>query len=108
MLNKVMIKFKEEQLGYEEKMDLLTEGICKGIFPISIIKNQEGITGFYYTSGYKRISDCGLLGADKILTVVEKTISAMEECNQYLIFPEEFIMDMNTAVSYTHLTLPTT
>ena len=51
MLNKVMIKFKEEQLGYEEKMDLLTEGICKGIFPISIIKNQEGITGFYYTSG---------------------------------------------------------
>ena len=30
------------------------------------------------------------------MTVVEKTISAMEECNQYLIFPEEFIMDMNT------------
>lgn len=74
MLNKVMIKFKEEQLGYEEKMDLLTEGICKGIFPISIIKNQEGITGFYFTSGYKRISDCGLLGADKILTVVENHI----------------------------------
>lgn len=32
MLNKVMIKFKEEQLGYEEKMDLLTEGICKYFF----------------------------------------------------------------------------
>ena len=53
MLNKVMIKFKEEQLGYEEKMDLLTEGICKGIFPISIIKESGGDYGFYYTSGYK-------------------------------------------------------
>lgn len=96
MLDRVMIKFKEEQLGYGEKMDLLTKGTCKGIFPISIIKNREGITGFYYTSGYKRLADCRSLEADKILTIVEKTVSAMEECNQYLIFPEEFVMDMNT------------
>ncbi|MFR2966270.1 MAG: hypothetical protein ACLTK0_07725 [Anaerovoracaceae bacterium] len=58
MLNKVMIKFKEEQLGYEEKMDLLTEGICKE-YSYKYNKESGGITGFYYTSGYKRISDCG-------------------------------------------------
>ena len=42
MLNKVMIKFKEEQLGYEEKMDLLTEGICKGICPYKYNKESGG------------------------------------------------------------------
>lgn len=46
MLNKVMIKFKEEQLGYEEKMDLLTEGICKGNIPYKYNKESGGDYGF--------------------------------------------------------------
>lgn len=96
MFDKVMIKFKEEQLRYEEKMDVLTDGVCKGIFPISIIKKGNELTGFYSTSGYMRVAECRGLEADKVLSVVEKTISAMEECNQYLIFPEEFVLDINT------------
>ncbi len=96
MYDRVMIKFKEEQLAYKEKMDVLTEGGCKGIFPISIIKDARQITGFYVTAGYKRLSELDNLSAEKILTVVEKTVSAMEECNQYLIFPEEFIITLDT------------
>lgn len=96
MFDKVIVKFKEEQLSYEEKIDVLTDGVCKGILPISIMKKGSEITGFYSTAGYKRIAECKILEADKVLTVVEKTISAMEECNQYLIFPEEFVLDINT------------
>ena len=96
MFDKVMVKFKKKQLSYEEKIDVLTGGVCRGILPISIIKNGSEITGFYSTAGYRRIADCNGLEADKILTVVEKTISTMEECNQYLIFPEEFVLDINT------------
>lgn len=97
MYDKVMIKFKEEQLVYKEKMDVLTGGVCKGIFPISIIKNADQVTGFYVTSGYKRLSECDGLSAEKILTIMEKTVSAMEECNEYLIFPEEFVITLDTA-----------
>ncbi len=96
MFDKVMIKFKQENIVYEEKMELLTEGICKGIFPISLIRTREGITGVYSTSGYIRISDCTQLGAGKILTIIEKTVMAMEECSRYMIFPEEFLIDTNT------------
>lgn len=91
-----MVKFNEEQLGYEGKLDLLVEGVCRGIFPISIVKNTDGISGFYTTAGYKRLSECKKLTAEKVLTVVEKTIAAMEECNQYLIFPEEFVISLDT------------
>lgn len=84
-------------MAYKEKMDILTDGGCKGIFPISIIKEAQQVRGFYVTSGYKRLSEFNNLSAEKILTVVEKTVSAMEECNQYLIFPEEFIITLDTA-----------
>lgn len=96
LFDKVIINFKLEDIGYEEKMDLLTDGVCKGIFPISIIRTKEGITGVYSTSGYIRLCDCGQIGAGRILTVIEKTVMAMEECSRYMIFPDEFLIDMNT------------
>ncbi len=47
MLNKVMIKFKEEQLlDMRRENGFVDRRNMQGIFPISIIKNQEGITGF--------------------------------------------------------------
>lgn len=96
MYDRVMIKFKEGDFEYEEKKEVLTEGRCKGIFPISLVDTGSEIKGYYSTSGYIRLSCCKNLSAEKVLTIVEKAVSAIEECGQYLIFPEEFIMNLDT------------
>ncbi len=96
MYDKVLVKFKEENLGYGEKLEVLLQGRCEGIFPISIVKNKESITGFYSTSRYKRLSEFNKLTAGDVLTVVDKIASAIEECNQYLIFPEEYLLTLDT------------
>ena len=81
---------------YKEKIQLLTENVCKNIFPISLLHRDNLITGYYNTSGYKRLSSCNQLTAVRLLEIIEKIILAIEECCQYLIFPEEYIINTNT------------
>jgi hypothetical protein len=96
MYNKIIAKFQEKELGYRGKVEVLTKGVCKAIFPVSIVKSGKSITGYYVTSGYKRLSDCKELTAEQVLTVVHETVTALEECNKYLIFPEEFLITLDT------------
>lgn len=97
MYDRVIVKFKEEDLMYRGEMDVLTEGVCEGILPISIVKKDKEVTGFYITTGYRRLACMHDVSAYQALTVMEKTIEAMEECRRYLIFPEEFIISPDTA-----------
>ena len=46
MYDRVIVKFKEEDLMYRGEMDVLTEGVCEGILPISIVKKDKEVTGF--------------------------------------------------------------
>lgn len=96
MNNKIIVRFTEEQLMYEEKLNILTGATCKSIFPVSIIHKDKLITGYYCTSGYKRLSACSELTAECILSLMEKIITATEDCCQYLIFPEEYVINTNT------------
>lgn len=97
MLDKQVVRLEREKLPFEGKLDFLTCGGCGGIFPVSITEDEEGIKGFYKTSGFKRLSDLEEVGAAEVLTLLEKTIDAVEECGQYLIFPEEFVISSDTA-----------
>jgi len=99
MIEKKMIMIDEERLGFEEKLDILLNGGCKGIFPISIIKDDEGLKGFYYTSGYIPLALMDGISALEVLTLLEKTMEAIEACKQYLIFPDEF--EISTETTYT-------
>ena len=38
MFDKVKVLFKEEDLGYKKKTEVLTGGGCKGILPLSIVR----------------------------------------------------------------------
>lgn len=96
MNNKVIVRLMEDELMYEEKTRILTENICKTIFPISILHRDNLITGYYNTSGYKKLSSCNQLTAAILLEIIEKIILAIEECCQYLIFPEEYVINTNT------------
>lgn len=96
MIEKKMIIIDEERLGFEEKLETLLNGGCKGIFPISIIKDDEGLKGFYYTTGYSPLAVLEDVTALQVLTLLEKTMEAIEECRQYLIFPDEFVISTET------------
>ena len=96
MNNKVIVRLMEDGLMYEEKTKILTENICKTIFPVSILYKDDSVTGYYNTSGYKRLSSCNQLTAVCLLEIIEKIIIAIEECCQYLIFPEEYVINTNT------------
>ena len=96
MNNKMIVRFFEEDLEYEEKIDMLMEGACKRIFPISVKHNGKLITAYYNTAGYKPLSLLSELTLKSILNVLENVLLAVEECSEYLIFPEEYIMNTNT------------
>lgn len=96
MNNRVIVRFSGEELMYEEKMELLTGEVCNAIFPISIMHKGSITTGYYKTSGYRRLSLCDNLTAESVLNIAVRIIEAMEECCQYLIFPEEYVINSNT------------
>ncbi len=96
MFDKIMVLFKEEDLGYKKKAETLTGGGYKGILPLSIVRKNGVIVGYYATAGYKRLSDFNELTVSGILTVAEETVRAIEECGRYFIFPEEYVINADT------------
>ena len=96
MLDRHIVNLDKEKLPFREKIAFLLNGGCKSIFPISIIEDSDGIKGFYKISSYKKLSGFEQMSAGDVLTVLEKTIDAIDECIQYLIFPEEFVIDTDT------------
>lgn len=97
LYDKVTVRMREAQLKYRARADLLTEGGCRGILPLNILRRGSDITGYYSVSGYTRVSKLKDLSAEKALTVAEETLNAIEECCRCFIFPEEFIINAETA-----------
>lgn len=97
MIDKKIVRLDKEKLSFEGKLSFLTCGGCKGIFPVSIVGDGKEVNGFYDTSGYRRLSSLEEISASQAVTILEKTIDAVEECGQYLIFPEEFVINTDTA-----------
>lgn len=95
MDNKIIVRYAKEEFLYEEKLEILMEGVCKSIFPVSIIHEKDTILSCIHTSGYKPLSNLVDIPADVILSVIEKIIIAIEECSQFLIFPEEYVLNMS-------------
>lgn len=96
MIEKTVVSLDKEKLRFEEKIDFLLSGGCKSIFPISIAEDAQEVRGFYKTAGYRPLSALEYINAFEALNILEKTIDAIEECGEYLIFPEEFIISMET------------
>ena len=95
MNNKTIVRFTDNSI-YEEQRKILLIGKCNSIFPLTILYRDEGITGYYETSGYMRISELKNLTAKTSLILAEKIIMVIEECYQYLFFPEEYVININT------------
>lgn len=95
MNNKIIVRFMDNSI-YEEQRSLLLDGKCKSIFTLTMLHRDEGVTGYYETSGYMRISELKNLTAKTALLIAEKIIMAIEECYQYLFFPEEYVINSNT------------
>lgn len=96
MKNKIVVRFKCNGSMYQEKIDVLLSGNCKSIFPVNLMNKNEGIIGYYDTLGYKSISKFTDLTAKSALVIAEKVILAMEDCYQYLFFPDEYVLNTNT------------
>lgn len=96
MKNKTIVRFKDKDYIYDEKVSMLLAGKCQSIFELTLLHKDEGIIGYYETSGYMRISELRNLTAKTALLLAEKIIMAIEECYQYLFFPEEYVINSNT------------
>ena len=97
MLDKQVVRLERDKLSFKDQLDFLACGGCKGIFPVSITEDEEGIKGYYKTMGFRKLSSFEEVSAADVLTLLEKTMEAVEECGQYLIFPEEFVISTDTA-----------
>lgn len=95
-MDKIMIRLKESECLYEEKLEILKRGRCNSIFPLSIVHFGSNITGYYKISGYRKLGDYRELTAKSLFMAIEKIFQAIDECTQFLIFPEEFVINVNT------------
>ena len=95
-MDRIVVRMKESDYLYEEKLDIIKGGICPSIFQFSIMRSDSVIMGYYKTSGYRKLGDYSELTAKSIFIALEKVFQAIEECIQFLIFPEEFALNINT------------
>ena len=95
-MDKIIVRMRETECLYEEKIDLIKGGICSSIFPLNIIRCDSSIMGYYKTSGYRMIGSYNELTAKSIFIALEKIFQAIEDCTQFLIFPEEFVINLST------------
>ena len=96
MNNKIIVRFTNEDIPYQERLDLLVNERCGAILPMSILHRGTNIIGYYDISGYNRLSQCDQLDGMAILTIVEKIICTIEEGIQYLLDPDEYVLNTNT------------
>ncbi len=96
MVKKVNVTFRVNDLAYEDKLDVLSNNVCKSILPLSITRNSDIVNVYYDISGYKCLAKYNEISAENILTVLENTVKAIEECSRYLFFPEEFVINLDT------------
>ena len=61
-----MIRLKESECLYEEKLEILKRGRCNSIFPLSIVHFGSNITGYYKISGYRKLGDYRELTEDEV------------------------------------------
>lgn len=96
MNSKSILPMGKSEDFYKEKVDVIAAGTCKSIVPVSIAYRGDNLIGYYNIDGFKRISHYSQLTAESILTFLELFFFAMEDCQQFLIFPEEYVINTNT------------
>lgn len=94
-MNRVTVSLNREYVE-SFKMDVLAAGACGSIFPLSIIKEKKFTKCIYNTEGYIKVSALANIPAKEILTIAEKVLNLVENCQNYLLFPEEYILSSET------------
>ena len=94
-MDKIVVRLKSSEYLYDEKIEILKEGMCSSIFSISIIRQDSAITGYCNTSGYRRLGTYSELTAKALFIALEKIFEAIQQCTQFLIFPEEMVLNID-------------
>ncbi len=96
MNNKILVNFTNNDITYEEKLDIMIGGLCPAILPMSVLHRDCQIIGYYDISGYKALSQWENLNTQIVFLIIEKIITAIEQCKQYLFFLEDYVINVNT------------
>ena len=95
-MNKVSIRLKNGTVDYTQKTEVLLAGSCDAFFPMSIIRDKKTTRGIFDTSGFRKLSDLEGLSASQVLSLAEDVLLLIEKCEDYLFFPEEYILSAET------------
>lgn len=96
MNSKSVLRIGKSKSLYKEKVDMIVSGTCKSIMPVSITYKRDNLIGYYKIEGFKRLSHYKELTSEALLTFLELFFYALEDCGQFLIFPEEFVINTET------------
>ena len=95
-MNKVSIRLKNGTVDYAQKTETLLAGSCDAFFPMSIIRDKKNTRGIFDTSGFHKLADLEGLSASQVLSLAEDVLLLIEKCEDYLFFPEEYILSAET------------
>ncbi len=116
-LNKILINLRDEEERYPHKVAMLMGGECEQFFAMSLIKDRKRIKknvrnskgtmvvknvnvdtlfGVIDTSGYVRLADLDRkFCVQEALGVIEDVVMLMKRAEDYLLFPEDYILTAN-------------
>lgn len=96
MNNTIIARVGDEKDLYREKINILASGVCKSILPMSLLHKGNSIVAYYNQSGFRRANSYFELTGQSSLMILDRLLFALEECEQFLIFPDEMVINANT------------
>lgn len=78
------------------KIRILNSGVCGNMLPVSIIKSGDATLAIYNIDGYRKLESLKSLSASSVLSIISLIIQMVEGCKDYLIYPDEYDLDVST------------
>ncbi len=96
MNNIVNVDLSKAAINFPQKIEALIAGQCPQIIPLNAVISDDFTRGIYNTSGYVRLSSLKNMSAFNILNIAERTLECIETCKDYLFFPDEYVLSIDT------------
>ena len=73
-------------------LEIMVTGQIRALLPLSVIREQDRVTGIYSAEGYIPVSDCSFSPVNA-LELAGRIFSMLDELKDNLLFPDEMILN---------------
>lgn len=96
MEKKITVKMDAQVLPYTMRLDTLISGVCPAFFPVSVRQVGKRLLLTCDPSGYRQLKHWARLDGQQILQMAYAVVQAIEAGKEYLFFPEEYVISVDT------------